>query len=165
MREIKYIVGDVREPIGEGNKLIIHCVNSIGVMGSGVARALFKKWPVVRERYLEWSKQGNFTLGNVQFLSVDGGKSIAVANMIGQEGVGLDKDGKPPIRYEAMRECLVRVADLVLRHKASVHIPYLMGCDLAGGSWDVVEPMIIEELCSKDIEVTVYDLFNKRGAK
>lgn len=161
MKELKYIVGDVREPIGEGNKFVAHCVNSVGIMGSGVARALFEKWYKVRSDYLEWAKEEDFKLGNIQFVKVE--KNIVVVNMVGQEGVGFDKRENPPIRYEAMRSCLQKLAEKALQYHASVNLPYKIGCDLAGGSWDIVEPMIIEELCAKDIEVIIYDIFNQRG--
>lgn len=32
-----------------------------------------------------------------------------------------------------------------------------MGCGLAGGAWEVIEQIIVEELCSLDIQVTVYE--------
>jgi len=43
MKEILYIKGDVTAPIGDDNKLIIHCCNDIGAMGAGVAVALYRK--------------------------------------------------------------------------------------------------------------------------
>ena len=41
--------------------------------------------------------------------------------------------------------------------KFSVQMPK-MGCGLAGGDWKIIEKIIIEELCSNDIEVTIYEL-------
>jgi hypothetical protein len=32
-----------------------------------------------------------------------------------------------------------------------------IGCGLAGGRWDQVEPIIIQTLCGRDIPTTVYD--------
>ena len=86
MKEILYINGDVREPIGEGNKLIIHCCNDIGKMGAGVAMAISRKWTEVRRQYKQWH-MGNkgFKLGNIQFVKVE--SDIVVCNMIGQHGI------------------------------------------------------------------------------
>ena len=42
-------------------------------------------------------------------------------------------------------------------HKASVHMPRI-GCGLAGGKWELIEQIIKEELITKEIAVTVYDL-------
>ena len=33
-----------------------------------------------------------------------------------------------------------------------------IGCGLAGGTWDKMEPKIVKELTEKEISVTVYDL-------
>lgn len=44
-----------------------------------------------------------------------------------------------------------------LELEASVHMPRI-GCGLAGGRWEKIEPIISDELTSHGIEVTVYDL-------
>ena len=178
MSTITYVVGDVREPIGNGKKMIVHCCNDLGKMGSGVALAILNKWPKVREDYIRWHKtgqtmvfdrkdgfvqDGSFKLGNVQFIRVVVGE-LLVINMIAQHDI-VSIDGIPPIRYDAMKECLKKVYEMAYESKASVHIPYKMGCDRAGGSWDIVEKMIIEELCDKDIDVTVYDIDDLRGVQ
>jgi O-acetyl-ADP-ribose deacetylase (regulator of RNase III) len=162
MKEIKYFVGDVREPVGNGRKLVIHVCNDCGKMGSGVARALYEKWSMVRAEYYGWYKHLNhsFKLGNIQGVRVE--DNIAVINMIAQKDIKT-VDGVPPIRYEALRKCIQKVAELAIKYKASVHCPFLLGCDLAGGKWEIVEKIIIEELCNKDVYVTVYDINNIRG--
>ncbi len=40
--------------------------------------------------------------------------------------------------------------------RASVHMPRI-GCGLAGGKWEVVEPLIEEHLSAKGVAVTIYD--------
>ena len=86
MSKLKHIKGDVRKPIGDGNKIIIHCCNDIGVMGAGVAAAIAQKWPNVKSEYKKWhrGKQG-FKLGNVQFVKVE--DDLVVCNMIGQRDI------------------------------------------------------------------------------
>ena len=39
----------------------------------------------------------------------------------------------------------------------SVHMPRI-GCGLAGGTWERIEPLIVKVLCERGIPVTVYDL-------
>ena len=158
---IKYIVGDATSPIGNGKKLICHCNNDKGGWGRGFVLALSKKWPEPEQEYRKWYKSGkNFELGNIQGVRV--GSNIAIINMIAQENTHA-VNGVPPIRYDAMRKCFGKVAKIAKKYNASVHIPYLIGCDLAGGKWDVVEKIIQEELCDNGIEVTAYDINNKRG--
>lgn len=77
--------------------------------------------------------------------------------MIGQHGIYKDSKGLPPIRYDAVRQCLKEVALFTIAHKASVHMPRI-GCGLAGGKWELMEQIIKEELITKEIAVTVYDL-------
>jgi hypothetical protein len=63
----------------------------------------------------------------------------------------------PPIRYEALDRCLTALGDKALELDASVHLPRI-GCGLAGGRWDRVEPLIGERLCGRGVSVTVYDV-------
>ena len=79
-----------------------------------------------------------------------------VANLIGQHGVGTRTSKSPPVRYEAIREGLVKIAAYALAQGASVHMPRI-GCGLAGGAWTRVEPLIAETLLAADLDVTVYD--------
>ncbi|HJZ91139.1 MAG TPA: hypothetical protein VKE40_09720 [Gemmataceae bacterium] len=75
--------------------------------------------------------------------------------MVGQRGIKRGKSG-PPIRYEAVAECLERVAAKALELGASVHMPRI-GCGLAGGEWSKIEPLIEQRLCDRGVAVTVYD--------
>ena len=154
--EILYIKGDATAPIGSGVKVITHICNDIGGWGKGFVLALSKKWKMPEEAYRQWYKsQEEFNLGAVQFVNVE--NELYVANMIGQHGIYKDSKGLPPIRYDAVRQCLKEVALFTIAHKASVHMPRI-GCGLAGGKWELMEQIIKEELITKEIAVTVYDL-------
>ena len=154
--EILYIKGDATAPIGSGVKVITHICNDIGGWGKGFVLALSKKWKMPEEAYRQWYKsREEFTLRAVQFVNVE--NKLYVANMIGQHGIYKDSKGLPPIRYDAVRQCLKEVALFTIAHKASVHMPRI-GCGLAGGKWELMEQIIKEELITKEIAVTVYDL-------
>jgi O-acetyl-ADP-ribose deacetylase (regulator of RNase III) len=145
--------GDATKPEGEGPKLIIHICNDIGAFGAGFVVAVARKWPHVRQAYLNLQHQGGYHLGDVQFVEAEPG--IVVANMIAQHGVGFIGN-TPPIRLEALRQCLAKVGIEAKKLGASVHLPPV-GCGLAGSSWSDIGPIIQEELVDKGIEVTVYD--------
>lgn len=170
MKYLMYVYGDVREPIkieGVTSNYIIHCCNAIGGFGSGVAHALLTKWPEVREHYLshyKLNKDNNF-LGSIDPVFVD--KGLAVVNMIGQQGIGPEPDGKPPIRYDALREAINRVCEFAkgFGDGFAIHVPYYMGCDRAMGEWEVVHQILLDELVAKDVPVIVYDILNKLGLK
>lgn len=89
----------------------------------------------------------------VQFVPVE--DYIWVANMVAQHGMkGNSKS--PPIRYDAVEACLEMVARKAQELRASVHMPRI-GCGLAGGKWELIEPLIIKTLCANNVPVTVYD--------
>jgi hypothetical protein len=79
-----------------------------------------------------------------------------VANLVGQRGTRTARSTGVPVRYEAIDTALARLADPVLALNASVHMPRI-GCGLAGGRWDRVEPLIANRLTAQGIPVTVYD--------
>ena len=131
--------------------------NDTGKWGKGFVLAISSRWLSPEEEYRSWHAQlapSKLPLGGVQFVTVEPG--ITVANMIGQHGVKSGTNG-PPIRYEAIRDCLKTVAVRASELKATVHMPRI-GCGLAGGEWSRIEEIIRGTLSSSGIEVTVYDL-------
>lgn len=156
MKHIQYVIGDATAPSGEGPKIIAHICNDVGGWGAGFVVAISKRWPAPEAAYRKWHADETppFELGQVQLVPVDDG--LWVANMIGQHGLRIGPDG-PPIRYSAVRACLAKVAEEAKKLGASVHMPRI-GCGLAGGKWDEIEPLIEETLLTDDIAVTVYDL-------
>ncbi len=156
MKEIVYIKGDATSPQGKGVKIICHICNDLGGWGKGFVLAISRRWELPEAEYRAWhasGRKGGFELGAVQFIPVE--SYILVANMIGQHGMKRGSSG-PPIRYEAVSKCLGRVAEKAIELRASVHMPRI-GCGLAGGDWSRVEPLVLENLCSQSIAVTVYD--------
>lgn len=118
--------------------------------------AISKRWPEPEKEYRTWHRnraKNDFGLGAVQLVNVE--KYIWVANMIGQRGMKTGSKG-PPVRYKAIEQCLTTVSSLAIEHSASVHMPRI-GCGLAGGKWNLIEPLIISKLCELDVPVYVYD--------
>jgi O-acetyl-ADP-ribose deacetylase (regulator of RNase III) len=153
---ITYLKGDATSPQAKGNKIIAHVCNDQGRWGKGFVVAISHRWPEPEQAYREWhrDRDGNdFGLGAVELIQVE--PFIWVANMVGQHGMQGDAR-TPPIRYEAVEACLAKVAGRAIELKASVHMPRI-GCGLAGGKWELIEPLILKTLCEKDIPVTVYD--------
>jgi O-acetyl-ADP-ribose deacetylase (regulator of RNase III) len=155
MTEIRYLKGDATDPQGEGRKIICHVCNDIGKWGKGFVVALSRRWPITRTEYLKWyrSRKG-FRLGAVQFVKVE--TDIVVANMVGQHDIKT-KNKIPPIRYSAVAKALEKVGIAAMRNNASVHCPRF-GAGLAGGRWKQIEKLLNDYVCSRDIQVTVYDL-------
>ena len=159
---INYIVGDATIPKVSGNKIICHICNDVGAWGKGFVLSLSKQYPKTEEAYRLWSKQKdpysekNFELGEVQFVKC--GSDLVVANMIAQKGIKSNNNSIPPIRYEALRSCLKTVSYNAPKINASIHMPRI-GCGLAGGKWEIIEKIIIEEMIQdKNLDVYVYDV-------
>lgn len=151
MSQITYLIGDATYPIGTGLKIIAHVCNAAGGWGAGFVMSLSKRWKAPEECYREWTTRA---LGKVQFVLTGLDHDTVVANMVGQVLGG----PHPPIRYGALATCLTKVAEFTHpRSDASVHMPRI-GCGLAGGTWDKVEPLIQEHLCKAGVPVFVYDL-------
>ncbi|MDR1319828.1 MAG: macro domain-containing protein [Gracilibacteraceae bacterium] len=152
--KIAYINGDATSPQAKGVKIIAHICNDIGGWGKGFVLAVSKKWSEPEKQYRAWyNSKENFTLGEVQFVQAE--QYIYVANMIGQKGIKPGSQG-PPIRYEAVEACLSKLAQKAAELNASVHMPRI-GCGLAGGRWEKIEPLICRALIEKGVEVFVYD--------
>jgi len=155
MSEIKYVKGDATNPIGADNKIIVHVCNDIGGWGKGFVNALSRRWKAPEKAYRKWyASQEFFHLGEVQMVKVT--PDIWVANLIGQHRIGKDEDGNSPVRYSAIEIGLYKVAEEAEDLNASVHMPRI-GCGLAGGRWDKIEPIIEKSLLQNDIPVFVYD--------
>jgi O-acetyl-ADP-ribose deacetylase (regulator of RNase III) len=154
---ISCVIGDATQPIGPGPKIIVHVCNDIGGWGRGFVVAISKRWPEPEQSYRAWHRgeiESAFALGEVQFVKVD--DDLWVANLIGQRDVRPLGD-LPPVRYDAIRKGLRRVAEEARRLKASIHMPRI-GSGLAGGKWEEVSKIVEEELSSSGVSVTVYDL-------
>jgi hypothetical protein len=176
MMKINYLEGDATKP-ERTPTMILHCVNSGGTWGAGFVIALSKRWKEPEKAYKKWyedtchyiddngvvDKQNGlretpFMLGDIQVVPVENG--LYVCNMIAQKDTGYFKD-MPPVRYECLRECLLRVVDVA----KALEIKVLSGprfCSaLAGGEWPRIEAIINEVVCTQGIEVDIYDLPTK----
>lgn len=148
---IHYRIGDATAPQAVGNKIICHICNDGGGWGAGFVLALSRKWKRPEAAYRQWK---DMALGEMKMVQVE--PDTWVANLIGQHGIH-KQGGVPPIRYEAVEEGLTKVAVEAVKLQASMHMPRI-GCGLAGGTWDQIEPIIQRTLCARGVEVFVYDL-------
>ena len=156
MPSVTYLKGDATCPQTSGAKLICHVCNDLGGWGKGFVLAVSRRWPEPEAEYRAWAstgRAGGFGLGAVQCVQCE--PLIWVANMVGQRGIKRGSSGSP-IRYDALAQCLRHVAVKAVELGASVHMPRI-GCGLAGGTWDVVGPLVEAELVAAGVAVWVYD--------
>lgn len=159
MAELRFVEGDATVPIGDGPRILVHIVNTLGIWGAGFVMAVSERWPPVRVEYRSWYRgrnrgANNFHLGGVLLMQVE--PQLWVANCVAQQGIAIP-NGRPPIRYVALGRTLDKVRTFAEKQGASVHMPRI-GTGLAGGRWDRVEVVVRMELVDRGIDVVVYDL-------
>lgn len=168
---IRYLKGDATDPQGLGPRIIVHCCNNLGGWGAGFTRSLSARWGKAEDAYRQWYRQeskgamtvdapimetsGIFKLGEIQMVLV--ASQLWVCNLIGQKGIGIEAGQRPPVRYESIQLGLRKLRRHAQAKTATVHMPR-MGCGLAGGTWKGIKQMVDEELTTKNVSVTVYDL-------
>jgi O-acetyl-ADP-ribose deacetylase (regulator of RNase III) len=163
LKPIAYVIGDATlPPAGPGIRLIVHVCNDVGAWGAGFVLALSKRSKAPEIAYRRWRKSPSdnlpFELGQIQlapFVANGVPEETFVVNMLAQSGIG-ERRG-PPIRYDALRECLSKVREAAKALKATIHGPRF-GCGLGGGEWPEVEAIINDEICAHDLSITIYDL-------
>ncbi len=136
---------DAEEPI------IVHQVNCMGVMASGVAKAIRDKYPEVFTQYRSVYREEceNDLLGAVQYVKING---VTIVNLFGQKNY-LPR-GIKHTSYDALYNGF---SDINKQMEGDIAIPKI-GCGLGGGDWNVVEQIILEVFKDSDRQITVYEL-------
>jgi len=152
---IKIVRGDLLDAFNVHNAAICHQVNCQNVMGAGVAKAIYTKWPEVKTEYHKFCerKRPPELLGKAQIVQLHefpfGNK--VVINIFGQDQYG-HNDKICYTRYDALAEAFDKLNALAAIK--SLAFPYGFGCGLAGGDWTKVERLMLEYLWNTD--VTIY---------
>lgn len=151
MAEIKYLTGDATKPV-QTPAYIVHVCNDAGGWGAGFVVSVTKAFGRGPEAsYRCWSRETeSFRLGKIQIVTVD--SKISVVNMIAQTGY-MSQQNKHPLHLKALRQCLKQVYMVVDKTNITVHMPRI-GCGLAGGTWEEVEPVIQKTMT---VDTYVYD--------
>ena len=164
---VNFVKGDLLEA---DVNYICHQVNCQGKMGSGIAKSIKEKWPVVYKNYIaeyndikddilrnynsfEFAPDvSEVLLGDTQFVLVDDNKSVI--NMFAQQYYGYD--GRRYTSYDAFWTCLGKMKNVIPKG-SKIGFPKGIGCGLGGANWKIIETMIIEVL-GKDFKVYIYEL-------
>lgn len=156
MAKIEYLSGDATKPI-KTPAYIVHVCNDVGGWGAGFVIAITKAFGKGPETsYRCWSREKeDFRLGKIQVVTVD--NNISVVNMIAQNGFGTKENNFKPLHLKALHQCLKQVYTLIKDTNITVHMPRI-GCGLAGGTWEEVEPIISSTMT---VDTYVYDFPEK----
>ena len=136
--------------------VIAHQVNCRGVMGSGVAKQIRNKWPIVFEKYRQKYEVWNESLiGECQLVQVNDNQHVA--NLFGQNDYG--NDGKQYTSYDAIYDALTSLAVQMMDNgMESVAFPFKMSSDRGGADWEVILAMIESVFKNTDITIEIWKL-------
>ena len=132
--------------------IICHQCNCQGVMGSGVAAEVKRRYPKVFDAYRRDYCNGELTLGHVCFATAK--RDQVIANMCAQNNFGYN--GGMYTNYDALQKCLEKVKTYAMFEydiKPVIAFPYLMSCYRGGGDWNVVYKMIEDTFDDFDVEI------------
>lgn len=144
--------------------ILVHQVNCKGVMGGGVALALRNRYPEVFQSYanmVERSKDCNsLLLGKIDIVQIEDNPELVVVNLFGQNRYS--RNGRMT-EYGAVRSGFSKLNSVIENSNSfplagrDIHIPFLMGCGLGGGDWEIYRRIVQEEL--EGCRVTAHKLY------
>ncbi|KKL86436.1 hypothetical protein LCGC14_1944720 [marine sediment metagenome] len=139
--------------------IVAHGVNCQGKMGSGVAKAIRAKWPIV---YEEYKKQSTEVPGSCLIVTIN--DSLHVANCYTQKFYGYD--GNKYADPNAIGRSMEVVGIFADMYNLPVFMPKI-GCGLGGLDWNEDVLPIMEYVAEVYNGVTFYvcDLPRKKDVK
>lgn len=122
---------------------IVHGCNAQGVMGSGVALAVKRKFPGAYEDYKKLFDDNHLNLGNAYpYLAND---NLVIWNAVTQNLYGT---GIRQVSYDAVQTCFQDIndtinsgSDAVSNIPKEIHIP-MIGAARGGGNWEIIREII-----------------------
>jgi len=123
---------------------IVHGCNAEGKMGAGVALQIRNKWPQAYASYRKAFTNGRLSLGSISGALVS--DRLLVINAVTQPTWGRDRVCR--VHYPCVHAAFASLVQMACvmpeleRIPAIISFP-LIGCGLAGGKWELVEPQIL----------------------
>ena len=131
---------------------LVNTVNTVGVMGKGVALQVKKAYPESFRAYVDAVKNGGIGIGNVQVVPV-----LSLRDVRYIIHFPTKQHWKNPSRLEWIEAGLLDLRKKLLDHEIrSVAIPPL-GCGNGGLDWKQVRPLIEKALQDLPLDVWIYE--------
>lgn len=118
--------------------IIIHGCNAQGVMGSGVALAVKKKYPEAYLAYHQYHLANKLQLGDVVIYRHS--NELVILNAVTQHYFGTEKRH---VNYVAVAEVFTKACKLAYDSELELHFPRI-GAGLGGGDWLIIEQLIVD---------------------
>lgn len=147
---IKYITGDILDSDAQA---LVNTVNTVGVMGKGIALQFKKAYPNNFKAYVQACKNEEVKIGNL-FVTQDSNLSSGEKVII---NFPTKKDWRKPSEYDYVEKGLKNLIQVIERYNLkSVAIPPL-GSGNGGLKWERVKNLIDQYLSGVNIEILVYE--------
>ena len=150
MHMIRFTKGNILESRSEA---LVNTVNTVGVMGKGIALAFKKSFPNVFEEYKKSVDAGEFKIGEVQIIKTGQLTPKYVINF------ATKKHWRHPSKIEYIEEGLIDLKAKILEYDIeSISIPSL-GCGNGKLEWNDVKPLMLKVLgdVSNDTDILIYE--------
>ncbi len=147
---LHFITGDLLQSNAEA---FVNTVNTVGVMGKGIALQFKENFPANNKAYIDACKQKLLAPGKLLMIT-DRSIHYGLKRII---NFPTKVHWKAPSKYEYIEEGLTSLRNLILDNNIkSIAIPPL-GCGNGGLDWGLVKPMIMLHLGDLDAEIQVYE--------
>lgn len=147
---IKYITGDILESNADA---LINTVNTVGVMGKGIALQFKKAYHNNYKAYVDACKRNEIEIGKV-FIVKDSNLSSGEKYII---NFPTKKDWRKPSEYSFIDAGLDDLVRVIKEYKIkSVAIPPL-GAGNGGLEWEKVKKIIENKLSNLEVEILIFE--------
>jgi len=147
---IRFTTGNILESSAEA---LVNTVNTVGVMGKGIALQFKNTFPVNFKKYRDACKKGELETGKLLVVKdnnlLTGEKTII--------NFPTKRDWKNPSKNEYIASGLIALLNyLKANPMKSIAIPAL-GCGNGGLDWQVIKPMLTGILSELTMDIIVYE--------
>lgn len=147
---IQYITGNILDSQAQA---LVNTVNTVGVMGKGIALQFKKAYPSNYKAYVKACQNNNIKIGKM-FVTIDSNTTSGEKIIV---NFPTKTDWRKPSEYKYIEDGLDNLAEVIReRQIKSIAIPPL-GAGNGGLKWEKVKKIIEEKLDSLDINIYVYE--------
>ena len=146
---LKYLTGDIW---GSKADAIVIPVNTVGVMGAGLALEVKKRYPQVFKEYKDDCKRGLLQVGHVRTYIPSNEKYFL---LFFPTKKGWRKPSKLEYIEEGLKDLKQTINILGCVGRPSIALPQL-GCGCGGLKWEGVKPLMEKYLENLDAEIKIY---------
>lgn len=138
--------------------IIVHQANIYHTFGAGIAAGIKQVFPYAYERDRKTIEGDETKIGGYSIAASPAVGKPTVVNLYSQIGLSPSHTS-----YDAMYKGLKRLSAAIQAFhpkgaKAKVGFPYMIGCGLADGNWDIVKVVIEQAFLDSGIEVVIVKL-------